>query len=975
MSVDPGTLKISLLGPLQVQVGQATAEFRTDAQRALLAYLAVHQGVPQRRDTLAGLLSPDRADQEALTYLRNRLALLRREIGDDAATPPWLEVDRKQIALRAGDDIVIDIIQFERSLALAAAHPHRQLAGCPSCLEQLQAAVDLVRGELLAGLNFPSDTWEAWLLAQREHVQQRALAAMTRLREARLARGEWAAALAIAQRQLSLEPWLEAAHRALMQAHYHLGDRNAALAQYEQCQQVLRDELGVAPESETRRLRQLILDRALLVTGAAQIADNLPRPTSPFFGREAEQAKVLARLVDPHFRLITLVGAGGMGKTRLAIEAGRQVKASFPDGVWFVPLDAGQASAEQIKIAIGAAAGLGPAGQQMTGEQVLAILRDKQLLLVLDNCEVALDELAFLPEWLRRAPQVAILATSREPLNFQAEAVVALAGLPTGEAAMSAAEALFAERARLARDDFVLSAGNLPQVRHICALVDGSPLGIALAAAWVRRRSLAQIGQEIGRSLDFLSSRLRDGDPRHRSMRAVFETSWQLLAPAEQAVLAALSVFPATFSAAAAGPVAGATLADLDRLAEKSLLYQQAEPERYVLHSLLRQFAADKLAARAPQIDRAFVVTFLQFARDQQAEYARLQPEWGNLAAAISKAQALAAWPLVLELAQVLDGAWFRQLRFEDMRQGLRLALDAARALADAPALARTLLRLGEIEVELNDYAAANDHLAEALPQLTRLEDGLGIAQAKYLAGRIKNEQAQDDEALQLFEASRRIFAAEGDRLGVARNLNLMAVGQVKRYRDFAAARGYLEEAADLQKSLPLSSTTIETLRNLARVKGWTGEVDAAEACLIEAAEVSRQLGDRGEYAAVLYERVLLCKRRDQVAQALALGYECLDNFKRVGSLRWEALIKTQLGLLHQAQGDRQQAVGLLNEGLQLFGELGDSYEQAYSYYYLYRLYAEMDEAALSLNAREQARRINRELNDPQLQERLATDL
>ena len=442
---------------------------------------------------------------------------------------------------------------------------------------------------------------------------------------------------------------------------------------------MLRDELGVEPERETRRLRQLILDRALAATGVAQTPDNLPRPAGRFFGREAEQAKVLSRLVDPHFRLMTLVGAGGIGKTRLAIEVARQVRISFPDGVWFVPLDAGQASAEQIKIAIGEAAGLGQAGQQLTGEQVLAILRDKQLLLLLDNCEVALDELAFLPEWLRRAPQVAILATSREPLNFQAESLVALAGLPTGEAAMRAAEALFAERARMARDDFVVSADNLPQVRRICALVDGSPLGIALAAAWVRRRSLAQIGDEIGRSLDFLSSRLRDADPRHRSMRAVFETSWQLLPPAEQDVLAALAVFPATFTAAAAEQVAGATLADLDLLVEKSLLQQQAEPERYVMHSLLRQFAAEKLAARAPAIDHAFVTYYQQLARDHQAEYARLQPEWGNLAAAIAKAHVLAAWPLVLELAQLLDGAWFRQLRFDDMRQGLRLALDAAR--------------------------------------------------------------------------------------------------------------------------------------------------------------------------------------------------------------------------------------------------------------------------------------------------------
>ena len=178
------TLKIQLLGSLQVKVGEDTAVFRTDAERVLLATLAAHQAIPQRRDTLAGLLSPDRPDKEALTYLRNRLTRLRKVIGDDTAVPPWLEIDRKQIALRAGDDIVIDVIQFEQCLETVEMHSHRQLAGCPPCLKRLETAVDLVRGELLAGLNFPSETWETWLTAQREHAKQRALEAMTLLRKA-----------------------------------------------------------------------------------------------------------------------------------------------------------------------------------------------------------------------------------------------------------------------------------------------------------------------------------------------------------------------------------------------------------------------------------------------------------------------------------------------------------------------------------------------------------------------------------------------------------------------------------------------------------------------------------------------------------------------------------------------------------------------------------------------------------------------
>jgi predicted ATPase/DNA-binding SARP family transcriptional activator len=979
-----------MLGPLTVQVGGQPAAFRTDAERALLAYLAAHQGIPQRRDTLAGLLSPDRTDQEALTYLRNRLTRLRSSLGDDRAKPPWLAVDRKEIALRAGHDIGIDLTEFAQRLAAVESHPHRQLAGCPTCLAHLQAAVNLVRGELLAGLNFPSELWESWLVAQREHVQQRALDAMTRLREARIALGEWPAVLEIAQAQLGLEPWLEAAHRARMQALVQLGDRNAALAQYEECVHLLWDELGVEPEDETTELFERIkaedgLQPSTFHFPPSPFPDNLPLPSGRFFGREAEQNHLLQRLVDPAYRLITLVGTGGIGKTRLALEVGQQVKASYPDGVWFVGLDAVKGGAEQIKIAVGEAAGLGQAGlgqaglgqagKQLTGDQVLAILRDKRLLLILDNCEPVLDEIGFIAGWLRRVPGLVILATSREPLNLGAEAVVLLEGLPTGEKGfklgeMAAAEALFAAQAEMALAGFVVSAENLPQVRQVCRLVDGLPLGIALAAAWVRRRSLAQIIDSIEQSLDFLSSRQRDADPRHRSMRAVFETSWQMLAAREQAVLAALAVFPATFTAEAAAAVSGGTLTDLDLLCEKSLLQQDVTQARYAMHSLLRQFAGEKLASRAGDVAQAFVDYFYQYARNHQHDYAQLQPEWANFSAAIGKAHGLAGWQTVLDFVRVLDEPWFRQIRFQEMRAGLVLAVDAARALGDQAALAGTLLRLGEIEVELNDYAVAEAHLADALQRFSRLEESLDIAQSKYLLGRIKQEQAQDDEALALFEESRQIFADEQEWLWVAKNLNLMAVHHIKKYEDFPTASTYLEQAAELQRQQPLTFRYIETLRYLARTEVRTAGFAAAEDHLVEAAAVSRQQNNLGEYAAVLYERVILCKRRGQFDQGLVFGYECLANFKQVGLLRWEALIKTQLGLLHQARQEYPQGVASIQEGLEIFCELEDLYEQAFSHFYLSQLYAQIGDTGQSLAAKEQAQRLSQVLNDPHLQAR-----
>lgn len=965
-------LEIDLLGFFQVRVSGHIAPFRTDAERVLLAYLAAQQGIGQRRDSLAGLLSPERPDIEALTYLRNRLSRLRTALGDEHARPSWFDADRKQIALRHGDDILIDLSRFEEHLAAVEAHAHRQLADCPSCLARLQAAVQFVRGELLAGLNFPSEPWQSWLLTQREHYHMRALEALSWLREARLLHGDWAAVLDIAQRQLSLEAWIEPAHRAIMIAHYQRGDRAAALAQYEQCQQSLWDELGVEPEEETQQLRQRILDHELLVLGRPHIPDNLPIYSGLFFGRETEQAQLLQRLVDPGYRLISIVGAGGMGKTRLAIELGKQLKASFPDGVYFVALDTISGASEQIKIGIGEAIAREQHGQQITGDQVFGMLRDKRILLIFDNCELVLDELAFIAEWLRRAAQLTILATSREPLNLQAESVILLDGLGIGGRTISAAEAMFAERGHMAWDGFVVSAEQRPLVLQICELLNGSPLGIALAAAWVRRRSLAQIRDGISHSLDFLSTRLRDIDPRQRSMRAVFETSWQLLKPEEQEVLAALSVFPAPFTFQAAVAVTGARLPELDTLCEKSLLQQQQEPERYHMHSLLRQFAAEKISTPSPNIDRAFVDYFYQFASTYQHDYDALQPEWPNLAASISKAHGLGAWQRVLELVQHLDEPWFRQIRFNDMREGLTLALDAASSLHDQQALARTLLRLGQIEMELNIYADAEAHLLEATRQYTHMEDSLGIAQAKYLLGRIKNEQAQDEQALALFEESRDIFEKEQDLAGVARNLNLIAVCQAKRYRNFELAQLYLEQSVALQEQLALSPTNIETFRNLARVTAWTDNYGAAEQHLARALALSKRLADLGEYAAVLYEYMLIYKRRHQYDAALEAGYEALESFKKLGSLRWEALIKTQLGLLHQTRQQHDQSQAFLNEALELFYELGDIYEQAYCYYYIFRLHEDRGEMEHSSKAREQARRLNMELNDPQLSERLA---
>ncbi|MFK7802896.1 MAG: BTAD domain-containing putative transcriptional regulator [Anaerolineae bacterium] len=977
-------LKISFLGPFAVSQNDAPViGFKTDHSRAILAITAYHRGVPQRRDALAGMLWPDAPNDKALKYFRVELNRLRPVIGDADADPAHFFINRKEIEFNPDSHAIVDVVLFESLLDEVNQHGHRTLAGCPSCISKLEQAAELYQGEFMAGFNLNSDVWQQWLTKQREGFKLQALELFGLLCGVQQERGEWASVLELGQKQIELDPWHEDGYQALMRASYSLGDRAGAMGWYEACEKVLYEELGVDPSAETLDLQQQILDDELDFDsgGALEIPDNLPVQTSPFFGREAEKEQLLKLLVDPNYRLVTLVGAGGIGKTRLSIEIGQQVKESFPDGVWFVQMaDLTQSGGgmERLKIAVGEAAGLnaGQDGKQFSGDQVIAILREKRMLLIFDNSETVLDDLSFIPEWLKRAPGVAILASSREPLNFQTESVIHLAGLPINSpSGDSAAIGLFGERGRMAREDFEVTADNLPQVGQICEMVGGSPLGIALAAAWLRRRSLVQIIESVGKSLDFLTSRMRDIDPRHRSMRAVFETSWQLLAPEEQEVFAALSVFPGSFGEEAAEKIAGAMLFDLDALCEKSLLMQQHEDERYLMHGLVRQFAADKLkeSGSLATVQREFIDYFYLFASVNKQDYAQLRPEWSNFSAGIVLAHELELWQLLLDFVGLLDEPWFRQARFTDMREGLELALDGAKALRDEAVFAQTLLRLGEIEMEQNDYGSAEPRLEAAMNLFMRQEDSLGIAHSKFFLGRIKSESAQFAEALELLQDSNRIFIDENNLIGIAKSMNYLAVCQVQKNRDVDLAIKYLEESQSLQESLPVSSTYIETLRSLARIKFMIGQNEEVNTLFQLAQETSQRLNDRGEYAALLYEKVYFYRKTGKYDQAIELGDECLQAFKQIGILRWEALIKTQIGLLHQSKGLFGIAEKHLLSSLEIFQEIGDLHEQAYSHYYLYRLYGELDDTQNEIHFFDSAKQLSLELDNTMLQELLSS--
>ena len=327
---------------------------------------------------------------------------------------------------------------------------------------------------------------------------------------------------------------------------------------------------------------------------------NLPAQATSFVGRQEELGEIAGLLADPRCRLLVLVGPGGIGKTRLAIEAAAALLGDFADGVYFVPLQS-VAAPEFIGPAVAQAIGFSFYGSDDPREQLFDYLRDRRMLLVVDNVEHLLPGGELLAELLARAPHVKLLVTSREVLGLREEWVRPVRGLafPPGEGAAPAgsysAVQLFAERARQVNASFSLEreAGCAAEISR---LVEGMPLAIELAAAWLRALPCAEVAREIQGSLDFLTTTLRNVPERHRNVRAVFEQTWNRLPAAEQEVFRRLSVFRGGLTREAAGAVAGADLPTLQSLVDRALL-SVSPAGRYEIHELLRQFAAERLAA------------------------------------------------------------------------------------------------------------------------------------------------------------------------------------------------------------------------------------------------------------------------------------------------------------------------------------------------------------------------------------------
>ncbi len=471
-------LKFYILGGLSMLRGdQPISGFVSRKVEALLIYLGYERREHQR-EWLASLLWADLPQERALGNLRTALSNLAAQLSD------YLIITRQSVMLRPEVECWVDALSLRNAIQSAGGTLNAPAA------QALTDALALYKGDLLAGFHLrDGENFERWRAAEAEQVRSQVLLALQRLVRYALDHGDHATGINHARRALTIDPLNEDMHRQLILLLARDGQRAAALVQYETCVQLLHAELGLDPEPETVNLIERVRMDEVGTGVIPKPTIHLPAEATPFIDRPDELSHISERLLHPDCRLLTIVGAGGMGKTRLALRAAAALAYNFRDGVYFVPLAPLQ-KGEFLPVEIANALGFTPQGITDPLAELTTYLADRELLLVLDNFEQLLDYADRLSILLQRAPHIRLLVTSRVWLNLPEEWGLPISGMayPTNcetQGAGYAAVELFAACARRVAPDFSLEQA-CPSVIAICQRVEGMPLCIEIAAAWLR---------------------------------------------------------------------------------------------------------------------------------------------------------------------------------------------------------------------------------------------------------------------------------------------------------------------------------------------------------------------------------------------------------------------------------------------------------------------------------------------------------
>ena len=872
------------------------ASFGRPKPLLLLAYLAVEG--PKSRRFMSELLWG--AASQPMNSLRVALSQLR------TGAPGSLIEDGGRLACGASSDtqLLTDLLERGDVDGATALYSGAFLDG-----------FDL-KGAAAAGAGVEL---EEWVFATREYLAERLRNGFLKVAEQDAAVGDFASAARRAEAALDisgappLEP-LEVERLHLLLAAVGSG-RRTELERYAREYGI---HLMVGREDARARLAP---------DGASHSAapNNLPSPLTEFVGRDPEQLE-LAQLLDrAGTRLVTLTGLGGVGKTRLALHLAHSKARddSYPDGVYFVSLES-LTEGPLVPAAIAAALGAQLPNQTEALDELTDLLRERRVLLVLDNCEhlPGIDRVA--ARLIANCPDLKLLATSRERIHLPAEQLFPLEGLTreqvdgassepgrlprrltigsrTGdqgttpaeedvplEAAHQDATRLFVQQARRVRPGFEPSRQQIEDIREICRLVHGFPLGIELAAARFRAMSTSELAREMAQSLDFLEGASGSISPRHRGLRAAFEHSWRLLSQPEAQAMRKLSVFTGGFSREAAARVAGATIPLLAALVDKSLL-RTNDSGRFDRHPLIHQYTVEKLADEPKELGEAredHLRWFVAHAEEAEGHTAgqaqriwleRLEKEQNNLRVALGWAFANDTSSertlLGLRLAVALYRFWYFRSHLAEGRRWLSLAIASSEALGETvlPLRSKALYAAGVLADEQGDRDAATRLFEARLELARRLDDLAGQATTLNSLGVVSLARKEYDRAKEFLERSLELRGRIGSRelLDTPRlNLGLVALAQ----EDYASAQEHFEYSLELSRELGKDMGTAIALTNLGAIHVDRGDVAGAEAAFAEAVQLYRSLGNKDGLTYCLdgFAAVAVLRRRFDLAARLA---------------------------------------------------------------------------------------------------------
>jgi predicted ATPase/transcriptional regulator with XRE-family HTH domain/Tfp pilus assembly protein PilF len=671
---------------------------------------------------------------------------------------------------------------------------------------------------------------------------------------------------------------------------------------------------------------------------------NLPISLSSFIGREQAQAKVRDLLIS--HRLVTLVGAGGVGKTRLALAVAEGILAGYPDGVWLVEL-AALTDPGQAPNAVAQLLGLHEEPGRPVLESLCAHCTGKRLLLVLDNCEHLLSACTALAgALLRAAPELRILATSREALGVTGErryrvpslSVPDPQRLPSPELAGSyEAVRLFVTRAQEQRDTFTLTTGNSRAVAEICARVDGIPLAIELAAARVGGMSVEAIAAHLDDRFRLLNTGSGDLPTRQRTLRATLDWSWDLLDARERTLLGRISVFAGGWTLEAASAVCAgegmdywAVVDGIDGLVNRSLVHLDESPEgtaRYRLLESVRRYAAEQLAATGEDVatrDKhlAYCLTLAEEAAahltgPRQATWLdRLEQEHDNLRAALAWSREQGAQEAGLRLGGALWRFWILRGHLSEGRRWLGAVLGES-GTGPAAARATALNGAGMLAYRQGDYRRAMALLEESVALYREAADPGGSAAALNNLGIVLWEQGEYERAADLYEESLALRRELGDMRGIATSLNNLG-GVAYEQGEYERAAALYEECLARMRELGDRLGIAGSLNNLGSAVHFQGGHDRAAALHEEALAIRREFGDRWSIAASLLNLGNVVYEQGGTRRAAALLEESLALHRELGDLRGVANSLNYLGKVAYTLGEYGRAAALSEECLTL---------------------------------------------------------